>query len=75
MIINVYKYNTKYRNVRYTTFPPLLEKMYVIGNKNNDENWMNTQDINLTFTIENEFKQEVRVLRFNMLHLNLEVWF
>ena len=43
MILNVYEYETKYRNVRYTTFPPLLEKMYVIMNETNDENWINTQ--------------------------------
>ena len=29
--------------VPYTTFPPLLEKMYVMKDEIKDENWMNTQ--------------------------------
>ena len=29
--------------VPYTTFPPLLEKMDVMKNEINDENWMNTK--------------------------------
>ena len=38
MILNLYEYGTKYRNVRYTTLPPLLEKMDEMKNENNDEN-------------------------------------
>ena len=43
MILNLYEYGTKYRNVRYTTLPPLLEKMDEMKNENNDENWINTK--------------------------------